>query len=233
MKLSEDLINFIESVVNTGLSINIENIIIEEGAVRAIDEDRTVVLYQNTNIPELPFNSIGLSRIHLFSSRLGLIKGRAGFAIDASLENESSALHLKMESDDTKISYRCTDPETIQAPKQINDNIIYRVQLNAEAVNMLQRGSVAMSADTVSITGNDSGVSFELTDVTNDTFSHTFTSEVVQLETDSNSEFAHNYPIKIILALFKQNPDGTFEIGSKGILCISIKGINVYVLPQV
>ncbi len=236
MNIEEDLIKYIETVVKTGLSINIENIIIEPDAVRAIDEDRTVVLYQNENVPKLPFGSIGLSRTNSFVSRLDLVKSRDGFVVDAesgSGEHGEYAVVVKMKSSDTKITYRCADPDIIQAPKKINDVIIYQVQLNAEAVSMLQRGAAAMEANTVTITGNDEGVSFEFSDVTNDTFCHTFTSEVTRLESDTNTDFTHNYPVKTILALFKQNPDGIFEIGSKGILRIAVNDLNVYVLPQV
>jgi len=237
-KLDNSLIDFIDSVVKLGLSINIENIIIERNAVRAIDEDRSVVIYQNSDIPSLPFSAIGLGRTNLFAPRLRLIKDRVGFQVEVETdetldEDQQYAMYFNMKSDDTRISYRCANPETIQAPKAINDTIIYQVQLNSEAVGILQRGGVAMDASSASITGDENGVSFEFSDSTNDTFSHTFTSEVTRLETDSNSDFKHNYPLKTILALFKQNPDGVFEIGSKGILCISVNGLNVYVLPQV
>ncbi len=236
MKLTDELIEYVENVVKTGLSINIENIIIEPGAVRAIDEDRTVVLYQNTDVPDMPFGSIGLSRTGSFSSRIDLVKNRENFIVDVETDDGNDgefAIDVKMKSSDTKISYRCTDPDVIQAPKKINDTIIFQVQLNAEAVSMLQRGAAAMEANTVTITGGDDGVSFEFSDVTNDTFSHTFTSEVTRLENDTNTDFTHNYPVKTVLALFKQNPDGVFEIGIKGILCIAVNGLNVYVLPQV
>jgi len=52
MKLSQEQISFIENVVKTGQSIGIDNIIIEPEMVRAIDDARTVVLYQNADVPE-------------------------------------------------------------------------------------------------------------------------------------------------------------------------------------
>ncbi len=238
MKLTQEHINFVEAVVKTGLTINIENIIIEPGAVRAIDENRTVVLYQNTDVPDFPFGSIGLSRAALFSSRIDLIKDRDGFYIESDVtadndDSEKYAQVLKMVSDDTKITYRCANPENIQAPKAINDTIIYQVQLNSEAVSMLQRGSAAMGSDIVTVIGSEDSVSFECGDVTGDTFAHTFSSTVTRLEGENNTDFSHNYLVKTVLALFKQNPDGVFEIGTKGILRISVNGLQVYVLPQV
>ena len=237
MKLTSDLIEFIENVVKTGQSINIENAIIdaESGAVRGIDEDRTVVMFHNENVPDFPVGSIGLSRVGIFLSRLNIVKGRDGFDVDAeivNLDDEDYVKALHMKSVDTKIGFRCANPETIKAPKQINDTIVYRVQLNAEAVSVLQQGFAAMGTDTVSVIGGD-GVAFELEDINEDKFRHVFAPDSVSLGESSTGSFAHKYPVKTLLALFKQNPDGVFEIGEKGILRIAVNGLNIYVLPQV
>ncbi len=233
MKLTQDLIDFIENVVKTGQSINIDNVIIEPGMVRAIDDARTVVLYQNKDVPDMPFGSIGLNRISVFLSRLEIGKTQDNFTLDViSSDDDDYARSVVIKSTGTKIDYRCANPTTIQAPRQINDNLIYRVQLNAEAVILLQKGQAAMGSETVSIISND-GVSFELTDINNDVFKHTFSPEVELLDEDADESFNHKYPVKTLLALFKQNPDGYFEIGEKGILSINVNGLDIYVLPQV
>ena len=74
---------------------------------------------------------------------------------------------------------------------------------------------------------------FEIVDVNNDIFSYTFTDKVETLTDDTDTNFANRYPIKTLLPLFKQNPEGYFEIGQKGILSISVQGLNLFVLPQV
>jgi len=233
MKLSQDLISFIETVVRTGQSVNIDNVIIEPDMVRAIDDARTVVLYQNTNVPEMPFGSIGLNRIGVFLSRLEIAKSQDNFTLDVIVDDDAEyARSITMKGTGTKIDYRCANPTTIQAPRQINDNLVYSVQLNAEAVSLLQKGQVAMGSETVTIVSDD-GVSFELTDVNSDVFKHTFAPDVDLLDEDASPSFTHRYPAKTLLALFKQNPDGHFEIGEKGILNISVNGLSIYVLPQV
>ena len=85
----------------------------------------------------------------------------------------------------------------------------------------------------VNIISNKKGVSFELVDINSDIFSYTFTNKVENLTDDSDTNFAHRYPIKTLLPLFKQNSEGTFTIGQKGILSISVQGLNLFVLPQV
>lgn len=237
MKLTTDLIEFIEKVVKTGQSVNIDDVIIdaETGTVRGIDEGRSVVLFHDKDVPTSPVGSIGLKRGGIFLSRISIVKNRENFDVDAesvALENVEFVKALHMNSNDTKIDFRCGNPDTIKAPKQINDTIIYRVQLNAEAVSVLQQGYSAMGTETVSIVGGD-GVSFELEDISEDKFSHTFAPESIQLGDTTTGAFAHKYPIKTILALFKQNPDGMFEIGEKGILRIAVNDLDIYVLPQV
>jgi len=90
-----------------------------------------------------------------------------------------------------------------------------------------------MGADTVSVISNDKGVTFELIDVNSDKFSHTFTKEVETLSEDAETTFVHKYPVATLLALFKDNPEGTFSIGKKGILNIVVNHLNIFVLPQV
>lgn len=89
-----------------------------------------------------------------------------------------------------------------------------------------------MGSETVSIISND-GVSFELVDVNNDVFKHTFAVDAEPLTEDTNTKFAHRYPVKILLALFKHNPGGYFSVGAKGILSFPINNLTVFVLPQV
>jgi len=233
MKLTQDLIDFIETVVKTGQSVNIDNVIIEPDMVRAIDDARTVVLYQNTNVPEMPFGSVGLNRISVLLSRLEIAKSQDNFTLNVVVDNDSEyARSITMKSTGTKIDYRCANPSTIQAPRQINDNLIYSIQLNAEAVSLLQKGQAAMGSETVTIVSAD-GISFELTDINSDVFKHTFAPAVDVLDEDANPNFSHRYPVKTLLALFKQNPDGQFKIGEKGILNINVNGLDIYVLPQV
>jgi len=239
MKLTSDLIKFVEKVVKIGGSVNIDEIIIdaEAGAVRGIDEERSVVLFQDEGVPEFPVSSIGLKRPGALLDRLEIVKAQKDFSVDAEIVTLDDieyvkALHMQSADGKTKVGFRCSNPETIKAPKQINDTIIYRVQLNAEAVDVLQKGHGAMGTETVSVVGGDGGVAFELQDISEDTMRHVFAEDAIQLG-EATGSFTHKYPIKTLLALFKQNPDGEFEIGVKGILRIEVNGLNLYVLPQV
>ncbi len=232
MKLDTTTISYIQNIVKTAQMVGIDNVIIEPERVRAIDDNKTVVLFQDKDVPELPFGSIGLNRIDVFQSRLDIVKTQPDFSIEAVSEGEF-VRSLNMKSKGTKVDYRCANPATIQAPRQVNDVMKHRVQLNAEAVLMLQKGQAAMGAETVTFISNKEGVSFELSDINSDVFAHTVSKSATSLTGDVDKGFVHRWPIKILLPLFKYNVDGYFDIGQKGILSISVNGLTIFVLPQV
>lgn len=234
MKLDKESLAYITNVVNTAQLVGIDEIIIEPGRVRAVDDAKTVVLFQDENVPEMTFNSIGLNRIGLFRSRLDLVRTQEGFEVDVtSDDNNEFARGLVMKAKGVKVDYRCANPRSIQAPKGIRDETICDINVTPEAVYLLQKGQSAMGATNVSVISNDKGVTFELTDQNGDKFSHTFTDEVQTTASDADTTFVNHYIVKTLLALFKENPEGTFSIGRKGILNITVNGLNIFLLPQV
>lgn len=244
MKLDANTISYINDVVKTAQLIGCDDIMIEPGRVRGIDEARTVCILQTENVPDMPFGSIGLNRLSVFQSRYEIARVQDKFTIeveeakanikqdDDSMAEQPIARSITMKGKGTKIEYRCSNPATMRAPKVIKDELKARVQLTGDAVLLLQKGQVAMGADTVTIISND-GVSFEFTDVNNDVFKHTFAEEAEDLLGEGDTKFAHRYPSKTLLALFKHNPTGTFSVGEAGTLWLEINNLNVIVLPQV
>jgi len=235
MKLTDDVVNFIQRAVKTAKLVGIEKIIIETDCVRAMDSDKTVVINETNNIPQLPFDSIGIGVIDLFLSRLEIAKTQKNFSVDAKLDDQdNTVLALAMKATGTNIGFKCANPASIQAPKRVMDEMVRRVALPDEAVLLMQRGQSAMGADDITIISNDDGVSFEFVDVNNDIFKHTFADTAQPIgNSGADTRFAYRYPIKTLLSLFKQGADGNFEVGQKGILSISVNGFKVYVLPRV
>jgi hypothetical protein len=233
MKLDLDTINYINTVVKTAKMIGIDNIIIEPNTVRAMDDNKTVIILQTSNVPDMPFGSIGLNRIDVFQSRYEIAKVQDNFTMEAIMDDSGNfARSLLMKGKGIKIDYRSANPSIITAPKQIKDTALHRVQLSGEAVLLLQKGQVAMGADQVTICSN-SGVSFEFVDINNDVFKHTFADDAESLDGESDTSFVHRYPAKTLLSLFKHNPTGTFDVGRAGTLQFELNGLNVTVLPQV
>lgn len=235
MKVSANIIDFLERVAETARMVGIESILIEKNLIRGMDEGKTVAILQDVK-ENLPFSGIGLTRASLFLSRLEVAKTRDNVTVDMELEKENVKL-FTFKSAGMRMDYRCGNPSTVQAPRQINDTMKYSMTLNGEAVALLQKGANAMGGDLVAIAHDGVGVQFEIIDINGDVFSYTFTKDIKSLDDDGEESevgtFTFSYPIKLILTLFKQIPDGSINIGKKGMLCMNINGIDIYVLPRI
>lgn len=236
-KLTKEVLDYIEAVVAVARTAGIDNIIIEEDRVRAMDDDKTVVILQTENVPKLPFGSIGLTRVGTFSTRYEIAKAAKDFVVEATIDDTSDSepsfvRALLLKGKGVKIDYRCANPKTIQAPKALNDAITHRVKMNADAVQMLTKGQAAMTADEVVFVGKEGDVALEIKDNSGDALAYDITADVTLENGHKVSEFFHRYPIKVIVPLFKQNPDGYFSLSTKGMMHISVNNINVVVLPR-
>jgi hypothetical protein len=239
MKLSPNLIEYIQSVVRVCRLVGIESVIIEQGLVRGTHGDRTVALIQNEGVPELPFGAIGLTRLDILQSRFDVVKNMKNVSIEANpKENTNFIFSLTMKGEGIKIDYRCSDPSKIEARRNVKDTMMHRVKVNPDLVSMLTKGISAMNIgnaqtpDVVSIISNTEGVSIELVDVSNDVFKYVFAPNAEPIGVGATGKFAHRYPAKLLLTLLRDNPEGYFEVGSMGLLKMSVSGFNVVVVPM-
>lgn len=236
MKLSKDLVSYIRNAVKVAKIVGIESIAIEKDLIRAMDENKTVVICHTTDVPDLPFDGIGIGRLDLFSSRFALVDGRDGFSTEAEINNKDNldqVSQLIFKATGIKIEYRCAESSKIKAPKVIKDPMKYEFKLTADGVDTLVKAQNAMGVDFVTVISNKKGVTFELVDTNNDVFSHEFADQAVDLEERTEVEFVHRYPVKTLIALFKQNSSQPVEVSGKGILKSVINGLDVFVLPSI
>lgn len=239
MNIDKTSLAYIQNVVRTAELVKIGNIIIEPDRVRAIDEDRTVILFQNKDVPSMIFGSIGLNRIDDFSSRFDIARSIDNFQVDVLVEGDdtktSFARALTMKAKGIKIDYRCANPATIQAPKTINDLPKYQIRMTPEAVLLMQKAQGAMHSDEITFVGSDEGVSFEVVDVNTDKMAYKFADRVQDISNDGKEtpiKFNHKYPIKTVTTLFKTAPDSNFILTSRGMLKIVVNNLDVYILPR-
>lgn len=233
MKVTPEEIKFIENTARTAALFHIDNIVIEPDRVRAIDDDRTIYLNLVENVPDLSFGSICITRVGLFLSRLEIAKVQKSFAVEAIMHKDGEFVQsLVLKGEGTKIEYLCGNPTTIKIPKDLNDERTSKVKLNGELILLMQKGMNAMSAEEITIISNGE-VTFEMIDLNKDVLSYEFPDKAEAITKGGTTKFAHKYPVKHILSLFKQDPTGHFEIGGRiGTLSVNVNGINVYVIPQ-
>lgn len=235
MKLDTPTLAYIENVVETASLVHIDDIIIETDRVRGIDQDRSVVMLQNFNVPELPFKAIGFNRLDIFTSRYQIAKICDNLEVEATQDDKNEFVRsLTMKGKGAKIDYRCPNPAALQSiPKNFNDPVKYKIKMTPEAVLLITRGVSAMKADEIEFVGNKDGVSFKMEDINKDAFVYKF-SDDLQPEGDGTiTNFAYRYPIKNLLVLFKQRPDQYFSITSRGVVKITVNNLDLYIPPRV
>lgn len=243
MKVDTKTLAYIQNVVKTAQIVKIGNIIIEPDKVRAIDDDKQVVLFQDADVPTMPFGSIGLNRIDVFMNRYEVAKTFDGFELEAVMPDKTSddddkpkfARAILMKGKGIKIDYRCANPATIQAPKLINDVVKYKVMMNPEAVLMMSKGQSAMTSEDVALISDKNGVSLEMTDINGDVFNYHFADAPLLVDKKADGKdtnFIHKYPLKIVLPLFKVCSDSPFFITSRGMIKLVVNGLDMYVLPK-
>ena len=166
-------LTYIQNALVTANLVNIDSIIIEPNCVRATTEERDIVLLQLTDVPPMPFGSIGINRIDVFTSRIELAKSAGSFSVDATIEDKNPdqpfVRSLNMIGKGINIEYRCANPATIKAYKTVNDEVVYRVNITSELVSMMHKGQTAMKSDEVAFVCNKTGVTMEISDINSDT----------------------------------------------------------------
>lgn len=237
MKLDQTSLNYISAVIKTADLVKIGNIIIEPGRIRAIDEDRTVVIFHEDNVPDMPFGAIGINRIDVFNNRMELAKAQDNFSVEVEIKDAESenpwAKSLTFKGKGIKVEYRCANPKTIQAPKTLADGEKFSIQMTADAIALMQKGISAMKADSVTIFGTAEGVFFEMADINGDALTYRFGDVAEDLIDGENVEFSHKYPIKTVLPVLKLLPNSEVIITNRGLIKLKANGLTIYVIPSV
>lgn len=236
MKLDMISLDYILNAVKVAKLVSIDSIIIEPSMVRAIkSDDNSVVILQSKDVPDMPFGSIGMTRLDVFSARYDVLRTQDNFSVEVDVDAEANcARSIVLKAKGTKVDYRCAKPQAIKAPRQLNDIFTHRVKMNAESAHLMQKAISAMQSPThVTFFSNNEGVTFEFSDINNDKFEHTFIEKAERLTKDASGKFAHRYLMKTLFPLLKQSPDGHFDVGQKGTLAFHVNGLTVYVLAQV
>lgn len=234
MKIDQPTLIYLHKTVQTLLACKINNLIIEPGHVRAMEENRAVLVFQDTDVPDMPFKSIGISEANAFMSRFEIAKSVSDVEINAIMDpTDTFVRSLEMRGKGIKIDFRCANPATIRAPKSMKDPIKYKIRMTGDAVNLMAKGAAALSTDEVTLTGTNTSVSLSFEDANRDALTYQFGTETELLDGSTDDiAFERSYPNKILLPLLKQNPDTYLTITQNGLIKMSVNGLDVYVPPR-
>lgn len=237
MKLDQTSLNYISAVIRTAELVKIGNIIIEPGRVRAIDDDRTIVIFHEQDVPDMPFGAIGINRISVFNDRLELAKSQDNFSVEVEIRDAETdaawAKALTFKGKGIKVEYRCANPKTIQAPKTLSDGEKYAIQMTADALALMNKGVSAMKADSVTIFGTSEGVFFEMADINGDALTYRFGDVAEDLVDGEDVEFSNKYPVKTLIPVLKLLPNAEVIITNRGLIKLKANGLTIYAIPSV
>lgn len=231
MKLDTKLLQFILKVIQTAQAADIDNVIIEPGRVRGSTDSRAVIIHTMDNVPDMPFGSIGLSRLSSFTNRLDLAKTTNDYTIDVQITDGDPmwAKSFVFKNKNLQISHRCANPKTITAPKTITDADKLRINITPEHIQMFQQGSNAMKATEVFINGCHDGVYMEFIDNTGDKLTYRITDENTAGE---SIIFTHKYSVKTLIKLLKYCQSNTITITKIGLIKLTTDGLTLYIVPE-
>lgn len=238
MKLKNDLISFLKRVIDAANLVGIESVLIERERIRAMEKGKneSVVIILDTNVPQLPFDAVGLTRLDVFANRLAVAESLENMSVDAVVDDSGQGSIVKsiaMTAKGFKVEYRCANPKAVKkAPKELNDVFKHRIKFGEDAVSMMTKGRSAMGADIVTLASNSNGVSFEFVDVNNDVFSFVFADDVESLTEDDDTSFVFRFPADMLLSMLKKNETGYFEVSQNGLLQCEVYGVNVIVMQK-
>lgn len=216
-------------LMTTAVKLEMSSIIIEPKVVRAIDENRSVVLLSEHDL-DLPFASLAVSRVDLLARRLGLSKELDD--IDYTVhESSDQVISLKIKAGRASVDFRCVSASSIKVPKVIADEFNTTLTIDEEAGANLSKGRTMMGASVATLLYQHNDLIIEICDENNDVFSFVVGSDLVD---SSRDYFAYRYGINKLHTILANGQQSAIKIGdARGILKTKVNGFTVYLLPHV
>lgn len=239
MKLDAPLVSYLQNILAIANQLKLDSIIVEPNLVRGVDEKITIFVVQDQNLPNIDVPAIGLVRLPLLMSRIGVVKTSNKFDIDATchMNNEGKPAFVRtltMKGEHSKVEYRCHNPDLIKSPRGSKQPSIYSCRMTEDAYQTMLKGQAAMKTDEVAFVGTKDGVFIEMVDSDGDKLTYNLADKVNIISTEEgiSENFNHKYPIRHILSVFKMAPTAEFFISDRGILKMSTNDISVYILHK-
>lgn len=246
MKLNPQSIKHLKTLLQTASIVKIDRLIIEDGTVRGVDDDQTVVIISQTDVPDFGGARVGLNRLSNLVSRINLFDANEDFsveAVEAPSKGDAAVTDIssfKLASKGSKFEFRCARADAIKAPKKINDSMVWAIQIPVDAVKLVISASNTMGSEQIALISKSSGeVSFEIVDgSTQDSFLTKIADHADWLPEDEDiptQSFVHYYAVKALVPLLKASSavgDIILVVGEEGMLQITVNNHTFTLLPR-
>lgn len=238
MRISADSIKNLDTLLETCSIAGVDNLIIEDGKARGVNDGKTVVIISSDNLPDFDGKKIGFNRLSVLQTRLKLVNRDSSANIDAKESASGEIAQLDLAGAGVKVQYRCAATNTIKAPKNINDTISWEFSISTETIGLVLSGAKSMGSKKLVLVTRDGQVSMECTDANSDVFTAVVAETLKWKRTDSDAPkggFVHNYIVDELLPLLKAaaaTGSASVMIGESGTLHLDVNGHRLTVIPQ-
>lgn len=242
IKLSEDSKNIVVAAAKYCSLVKIEAVMIDKKGIRAKQDDFAVYVIEPGDFSYLEFDEMFLNRVDSFAPRIKMFESsKIDFDIYVETkENDSGDTFVTkaiLKGGKTSVEVTCGNPSIVARnkwPKKFNDPIDYEFSLDKDELALLKRGLSAMGADHFEVLSEDGvSVSVRIIDIEGDVLNKELDKSLTILNDDAEEELKFSYIFKILIPLLTQavNQDSEIRISRKGVMCLSISGLSVYIFP--
>lgn len=228
MKLSTETIEYIDRVTAVAQIANIDAIVFRQDLVSGKDDVPSVILIQKEDIPEFEFTELAIIRIPYFRQRMDAVRSAGtGF----SFEYDPQRGLVNFSAGRTKAEYRAGNAIAVRPPKGLNDTVAFTFTVDENLVQLISKAAAAYPSKEPVIVLTSSGNEVEIS-VTDDEAGDSFSS-VISTDLVGSGALSVRYNLKTLLPLLKQHETRILQIGERGTLSLSIRGIKLLLIPQV
>lgn len=227
MELSQTTINYLDRLTSVAQMAGIDALVFRPDIVSGKDDTPAVVIIQKDDIPEFEFTELAIIRIPYFRQRMEAVKS-TGKAFTATFDPQKGLITFA--AGRTKAEYRAGNAIAVRAPKALNDTNAFKFTIESDLVNIISRAASAYPSKDPIVTITSDGSEVELV-ISDDEANDSFTT-LISSDLQGSGALAVRYGLKTLLPLLKQHETNTLTVGQKGILSLSIKGVNVQLIPR-
>ena len=242
MKLSQDSIKQLTSLLSIANVSGIDRIIINSSSIRGIDSKKTLLLIDsNDGKIDLDGANMAISRPGTLASMMNLIGKDGDDKLNVEIVRDASGsdvVSLKLVGNNSKAEFRCAATEIGDAiPRALNSVPSWEFALSGETVTQVVAAASALGADRVGLMYKNGEMSFEVQYSNTDSIVTRATSDIHWLREDepAQNSFYHIVPCKSLFPLLKvATSDNDFinvVVGSAGVVTFEVKKLKMFVLP--
>lgn len=227
MKLDAQTIENILNSIKQAKMFEIENLIVEPHVIRGLNSKSSSAIFTEcTN--NIGCAAAGINRFDVLGKRIELVDpDESSIELEYDDEDDEASM-IRIKSKKLNIAHRCGSIRTIQAPKSLAVEPMYKIEFSDTLYQTLVSAKGAMKTDEILILSEDNNVSYELIDQSDKLQYNDGTAVNINDEFE-DVNFIIKFPIKYVLNLIKGLDIHEFYIMEKDMLHGVVDGVGIYI----